>query len=73
MHDIDFQEIFGMSEKKQFGSCETCVFYDYDEEYDAYECQVNLDQDELSQFLYGKNACPFYRFYDEYKSVQKQN
>ncbi len=62
-----------MEEKKQVGTCESCVFYDYDEEYDVYECRVNLDQDELSNFLSGRTAsCPFYRFYDEYKSVQKQ-
>lgn len=61
------------AKKKPVGTCETCVFYDYDEEYDTYECQVNLDQDELANFLTGHtNACPFYRFYDEYKSVQKQ-
>ena len=59
--------------KKIVGTCETCVFYDYDEEYDTYECQVNLDQDELANFLMGHtHACPFYRFYDEYKSVHKQ-
>ena len=59
--------------QKQTGSCETCVFYNYDEEYDVYECRVNLDQDELSRFLSGHTGgCPFYRFYDEYKSVQRQ-
>ena len=59
--------------KKPVGTCETCVFYDYDEDYDSYECSVNLDQDELARFLSGRTAaCPFYRFYDEYKSVQKQ-
>ena len=58
---------------KQSGSCETCVFYDYNEDYEEYECRVNLDQDELSRFLSGNTAsCPFYRFYDEYKSVHKQ-
>ena len=58
---------------KPVGTCETCVFYDYDEYYDFYECTVNLDQDELANFLSGHTAsCPFYRFYDEYKSVQKQ-
>jgi hypothetical protein len=62
-----------MEQKKQVGTCESCVFYDYDEEYDVYECRVNLDQDELAQFLAGRTAsCPFYRFYDEYKSVHKQ-
>ena len=60
--------------KKQVSSCEDCVFYDYDEDYDAYVCTMNLDQDELARFLSGNtNACPYYRFYDEYKSVQKQN
>ena len=61
------------SQKNMTGNCESCVFYDYDEEYDCYVCQVNLDQDELSRFLSGHtHTCPFYRFYDEYKSVHKQ-
>lgn len=62
------------SKKKQpAGSCESCVFYDYDEETDAYFCAVDLDQDDLATFLSGKvQACPYYRFYDEYKSVRKQ-
>ena len=54
-----------------YGSCETCQFYDYDEEYDEYVCGAFLDEDELSMANGGK--CPMYRFYDEYKSVQKQN
>lgn len=54
-------------------NCESCVFYDYDEDYDAYVCQMNLDEDEMEHFLHGQNrSCPYYRFYDEYKSVQKQ-
>ena len=59
--------------EKQSGSCESCVFYDYNEDYDEYECRVNLDQDELARFLAGHtSACPYYRYYDEYKSVHKQ-
>ena len=55
-------------------NCETCVFYDYDDELDAYICTVNLDEDELERFVLGRaKNCPYYRFYDEYKSVQKQN
>ena len=55
-------------------NCETCVFYDYDDELDAYICTVNLDEDELERFVIGRSEiCPYYRFYDEYKSVQKQN
>ena len=59
--------------KKQAVNCESCVFYDYDEDYESYICTMNLDQDELGRFLVGQTgACPYYRFYDEYKSVQKQ-
>ena len=59
--------------KKSVGTCDSCVFYDYDEDYDANFCRVNLDQDEMSRFLSGRTAaCPFYRFYDEYKSFHKQ-
>ena len=61
-------------QKKSAVRCESCVFYDYDEEYDEYVCTMNLDQDEMGAFLSGyTKACPYYRFYDEYKSVQKQN
>ena len=54
-------------------NCESCEFYDYDEYLDAYFCKQNLDQDEMGAFL-AKNTkgCPYYRFYDEYKSVHKQ-
>jgi hypothetical protein len=59
--------------KKPVANCESCVFYDYDEDYDAYVCQMNLDEDEMVSFLAGHTrSCPYYRFYDEYKSVQKQ-
>lgn len=59
--------------KAQESSCESCEFYDYDEELDAYVCDLNLDEDEMVDFL-GRNTrgCPYYRFYDEYKSVHKQ-
>lgn len=60
--------------KRQSVNCESCVFYDYDELYDVYTCRQNLDQDEAEHFSAGRNsACPYYRYYDEYKSVQKQN
>ncbi len=65
-----------MSDSKSVssGPCESCVFYDYDEDYDTYACQLNLDEDEMARFLSGHTrSCPYYRFYDEYKSVQKQN
>lgn len=54
-------------------NCETCEFYQYDEELDAYVCDMNLDEDEMADYL-GKGSvrCIYYRFYDEYKTVQKQ-
>ncbi len=64
-----------MSENKKMksGTCDTCEFYDYDGEWDEYVCNISLDEDEMIDFL-GKNtkACPYYRYYDEYKSVHKQ-
>ena len=54
--------------------CENCEFYDYDSELDAYVCSVSLDEDELAEFVSGRTGrCPYFRFYDEYKSVSKQN
>ena len=55
------------------GRCEDCEFYDYDEDLDAYVCQVSLDEDEMVSFISGNTGrCPYFRFYDEYKSVHKQ-
>lgn len=64
-----------MEQKKQRTSnCEDCVYYDYDEDWDSYVCIMNLDEDEMVRFLSGDHrSCPYYRYYDEYKSVQKQN
>ena len=60
-------------EKKVQGSCESCAYYTYDEEYEYYVCEANLDEDEMSAFLRGAEfSCPFYRFGDEYAIVRKQ-
>ena len=55
------------------GKCEDCEFYDYDESDDTYSCRVALDEDEMAEFVSGRTGqCPYFRFYDEYKSVRKQ-
>ncbi len=55
-------------------NCESCEHYDYDEDYGEYVCKIDMDEDEYVQFITNKrNACPYYKYYDEYKSVQKQN
>ena len=60
--------------KKKASNCEDCVHYDYNEETDAYECNEDLDEDELVRFIKGDSRnCPYYRYYDEYKFVRKQN
>lgn len=68
-----------MEDKKKISTtrpsprCEDCEFYDYDEDWDAYVCRVSLDEDEMIEFLAGHTGrCPYYRYYDEYKSVHKQ-
>ena len=63
-----------MSEpKKVTGRCDDCEFYDFDEYEDAYVCTMRLDEDEMYRFLQGKTqSCPYFRYYDEYKSVHKQ-
>lgn len=54
--------------------CEHCMYYDYDEDVEDMVCIMNLDEDEYASMLQGrKMRCPYFRFYDEYKSVQKQN
>ena len=53
--------------------CETCVFYLYDEEYDDYVCDMDLDEDEMERFLRSANdSCPFYRPGDEYRTARRQ-
>ena len=60
--------------KQAVSNCDTCVFYDWDDDFEAYICTADLDEDELEHFVHGSTGqCPYYRFYDDYKSVEKQN
>lgn len=63
-----------MSIKKMKSNCECCQYYEYDEDLEAYICTLNLDEDEMEQFVNHTNRdCPYFIFYDEYKLVEKQN
>ncbi len=63
-----------MKEKKKATSCDCCAYYEYDEYYDSYSCSVNLDEDEMERFLsYATFSCPYFKLYDEYSMVKKQN
>ena len=60
--------------KKKAPNCEDCTFYDYDEYTDEYYCRVSLDEDDMVRLSSSSRAvCPYYREYDEYKSVRRQN
>ena len=62
--------------------CEHCVFWIYDEENDEDFCEYDFDEDELQNARHagapytGTSAtpvCPYFRLYDEYGTVRKQN
>ena len=62
------------AEKNMGGNCETCLYFDFDEEWQVETCTLDIDEDEMERLASGRYAsCPYYRFYDEYKFVQKQN
>lgn len=53
--------------------CDDCMNYIYDEDLDQYICLVDLDQDEMEDFLsYATETCPYYKFMDDYVLARKQ-
>ncbi len=59
--------------KKQAVSCDSCMYYEYDEAYDSWMCGVNLDEDEVMHLMEDSHyQCPYYRAGDEYSIVRKQ-
>lgn len=54
-------------------NCECCAYYVFDEKYNCYDCQIDLDEDEMMRFLSRSyDNCPYFRFSDEYKTARKQ-
>jgi len=54
--------------------CDTCAYQAYDDEYEEYVCEVNMDEDDYLRLMSnGYQKCPYYRDGDEYKMVRKQN
>lgn len=54
--------------------CEMCANYCYDENFEEYYCDVDLDEDEYMRFLSSsEKMCPYYRNGDEYEVVKHQN
>lgn len=53
--------------------CDSCWYWDYDEEYDEYYCMMDLDEDEFYRFLVCKDSkCPYYRQGDDYTLARRQ-
>lgn len=52
--------------------CDTCAFLVYDEDYEEYVCDVDMDEDEMARMMATHKDCPFYRDGDEYKVVRHQ-
>lgn len=60
-----------MSKSKSI--CEYCINYEYDEDFEAYSCIMDPDEDEMRRFVYGNfRDCPYFRQGDEYTIVKKQ-
>lgn len=54
-------------------SCESCTYYIYDEDYESYVCDKNMDEYEYIRLMTDRHfQCPFYRNGDEYAVVRKQ-
>jgi len=59
--------------KESRTSCETCTYYIYDEEYECYLCDKNMDEDDYIRLMTNQHyQCPYYRNGDDYLVVRKQ-
>lgn len=53
--------------------CDTCWHFDYDEEYQEYFCNMDLDEDETYRYRISRQArCPYYRQGDDYTLARRQ-
>ena len=55
-------------------NCEECAYFTYDEEYDSYECEFAIDEDEAARASYygERYVCPHFQYQDEYRVVRSQ-
>ena len=54
-------------------SCDSCNYYEYDEEDEAYYCSVDMDEDDYGRLVSGHyRECPFYVSNNEYEIVKHQ-
>ena len=61
------------NKKSPAGICEEGNFYTYDDDYECYTCDQDLDEDEMARFLADEfRDCPYYQPGNEYLVVRKQ-
>ena len=50
-----------------------CVYYAWDEDWECYVCDANMDMDDTEHMMHGSSSgCPYFRLNDEYGVVRKQ-
>ena len=58
------------TEKKRISSCDICMNYTYDEDYECYTCEVDLDEDEMAHFMQDTYYnCPYFQMGDHIGSL----
>ena len=63
-----------LKKEKKEADCQNCQYCDYDDEYGDWVCSMDMDEDDLVRVMErGASSCPYYRLYDEYGMVRKQN
>ena len=51
-----------MRGRKTAANCESCMNYEYDDDYECYVCTQDLDEDEMVRFVQGDfRECPYYQ------------
>jgi len=64
---------FDKEEDYYMASCDTCAYFTYDDDYEDYVCDIDMDEDDYRRLVESSyRECPFYRDGDEYKVVRHQ-
>ena len=62
-----------MAGKNNTAGCEYCSNYVYDDELEAYVCDMNMDEDDYARYISSRRTyCPYYQSNDEYRIVRHQ-
>lgn len=54
-------------------NCDECAFYVYNDDFECYQCEINMDEDEMYRFMSASDyTCPYFRAEDDYFLARKQ-